>query len=72
MTNVSKGLALVEFHSVEYAAHTLSNSSALSLDGRPLRVHFAKESFKLDTIASTQTYALQSAYAAVALQVNFH
>lgn len=65
---MSKGIALVEFHSVDYASHTLAHSASILLEGRPLRVQFAKESFIRSTLTSQQNLAMQNAYAAAALQ----
>lgn len=43
-SGMSRGIAFVEFHSVEYAAHALSNSSQLQMDRNKLKINFAKES----------------------------
>jgi RNA recognition motif-containing protein len=45
-TGISRGLAIVEFHTTEHAIHTLQQSSQgqLHLDSSPLKISFAKES----------------------------
>ena len=54
-SGMSRGIAFVEFHSVEYAAHTLSNSSQLQMDRNVLKINFAKDS----VIASIPAYQQQ-------------
>jgi hypothetical protein len=54
-SGMSRGIAFVEFHSVEYAAHVLSNSSQLQTGRNPLRINFAKDS----VIASIPAYQQQ-------------
>ena len=58
MTGISKGIAFVEFHTIEHAVHTLQQSSLgqLHLDSSPLKINFAKESFRVNQI--TKVWAL--------------
>ena len=44
-TGLSRGIAFVEFHSVEYSTYVLSNSSTVQIDRISLKVNYAKESF---------------------------
>ena len=52
MTGISKGIAFVEFHTIEHAVHTLQQSSLgqLHLDSSPLKINYAKESFRVNQI----------------------
>jgi RNA-binding protein 5/10 len=43
MTGVSKGMAIIEFHTVEFSSYALSQSGSLSLDNAPLKVSFARD-----------------------------
>lgn len=45
LSGVSKGMALVEFHTVEYATYALSQAATLQIDKISLRVSYARESF---------------------------
>ena len=63
-TGMSRGIALVEFNSVDYATHTLCNSANVELDKKPLRISYAKDSF-VSSIVNQQSI---KAYATAALQ----
>ncbi len=45
MSGIFKGVAFVEFQSVDYAAHALKQSSSLPTDKQPLKINFGKENF---------------------------
>lgn len=49
MTGISKGVAFVEFHTIDHAVHTLQQTSLgqIHLDSSPLKIMFAKESFRV-------------------------
>jgi RNA recognition motif-containing protein len=49
VTGISKGAAFVEFHTVGHAVHTLQQTSLgqIHLDSSPLKIMFAKESFRV-------------------------
>ena len=49
VTGISKGVAYVEFHTVDHAVHTLQQTSLgqIHLDSSPLKILFAKESFRV-------------------------
>ena len=64
VTQMSKGIALVEFNSIQFATHTLNAAQNLLFEGRPLKVFFAKRSFVEDTRSFAQQHALQVKYAA--------
>lgn len=44
-TGLSRGIAFVEFFSVEYSTYVLSNSSTLQFDRTTPTINYAKESF---------------------------
>ena len=68
LTQISKGLALIEFNNIQYATHTLNAAQNMLFQGRPLKVSYAKSSFVTDTIAFAQQRAFQVQYAAAAMQ----
>mmetsp|Transcript_22236 Transcript_22236/g.20211 ORF Transcript_22236/g.20211 Transcript_22236/m.20211 type:complete len:617 (+) Transcript_22236:3-1853(+) len=45
MTGTSRGIALIEFHSIDFAKYVLKNTNDLQLDKNKLKVNYAKESF---------------------------
>jgi RNA recognition motif-containing protein len=58
-TGMSKGIAVVEFHSVEHATYTVSNSSQLLMDKYPLKINYFKDSF-LQSLAVMNTVSFLS------------
>lgn len=53
----SKGLAFVEFQTVEHAAYALQNSNELKIDFCPVKVAYAKESVMRQLISQQQALA---------------
>ena len=54
ITGISKGLAYVEFHTIEHAVHTFKQTSVgpVYLDSNPLKICYAKESFRIGILSS--------------------
>lgn len=73
--NLSRGVAFVEFHSVEHAQHALNtaNSMGLQYDNNTLKVSFAHEGYMRQSMKQYEEAMQQQAHeqqlAAVAMQV---
>mmetsp|Transcript_20787 Transcript_20787/g.20144 ORF Transcript_20787/g.20144 Transcript_20787/m.20144 type:complete len:659 (+) Transcript_20787:639-2615(+) len=52
VTGISRGVSYVEFHTVEHATHTVQQSALgnLHLDSSPLKISYARESFRMTQI----------------------
>ena len=61
MICVCRGLAFVEFYTVEHASYALQSSEAsqlLSSDGTPLKVSYARESFMTQQISMVSEHMI--------------
>jgi RNA recognition motif-containing protein len=69
VTGISKGVAFVEFHTVDHAVHTLQQTSLgqIHLDSSPLKIMFAKESFRVGQ--RMKVPAISSDYISVVLLI---
>ena len=56
VSGFSKGAAFVEFYTVEHAMHTIQQTSLgpIYLDSSPLKISYAKESFRLGQLKVQQ------------------
>jgi RNA recognition motif-containing protein len=59
-SGMSRGIAFVEFFSVDYSTYALSNSTSLEADRSSLKVHYAKKAFLQSLPAFQQQQALLS------------
>ena len=64
MTGMSKGMAYVEFFSTEHAMHTFQQtlSGQIYLDSSPLKILFAKESFRLALLSKVSIIFIEENY----------
>lgn len=46
-SGMSRGIAVVEFHSIEHATHTINNSTHLQLEKNSLKINYAKDTLLL-------------------------
>lgn len=72
VTGASRGFCFVDFHSEEHATHTLRATRDLHLDGVPVKISYARDSFRPERASHKQAHAHAQAelnpYAAAALQ----
>eukprot|EP00604_Paraphysomonas_vestita_P000531 CAMPEP_0174825920 /NCGR_PEP_ID=MMETSP1107-20130205/43266_1 /TAXON_ID=36770 /ORGANISM="Paraphysomonas vestita, Strain GFlagA" /LENGTH=838 /DNA_ID=CAMNT_0016058065 /DNA_START=1649 /DNA_END=4165 /DNA_ORIENTATION=- len=69
-TGLSRGIAFVEFFSVEYSTYVLSNSSTLQFDRTTPTINYAKESFVQNLPAFHQQQLMLTQYAGAAAAYN--
>ena len=64
MTGMSKGMAYVELYSTEHAVHTIQQtmSGQIYLDSSPLKILFAKESFRLALLSKVSIFLVAVDY----------
>ena len=53
-TGIPKGIAIIEFHSIEHATYALTSSTGLQFEGFTLKTNYAKETFVKAQIAVAQ------------------
>jgi len=58
-SNVSRGIAFVEFNAVEHATYALQSSVGLQIDKNTLKINYAREGIVQQQIALAQTHANQ-------------